>query len=329
VIVVSMIVKDSLTRVGEEVFKKVLDSTLQIPYESFVLVSDGSDGTEGFVKGWCGEHGKELVVTRSNLYGHGRPTRATARQTAVDLFLSNFSDEWLMFVDDDAVLNEGWWSWVAENRALEDPQVGEVWGINWDATPERKNFLALFGVKLEDYLVRKFHERGGCHDTLYRRKAIEGIMIPPELHVYEDAYLHHYVVRRGWKSVINPVGVTHYHPVPTLTLREEKEKAKLAIYVALKYGICEYEYVKPIRQTLRSRALAYLSLLRPVLGLAPMMLTTVRVFGLRKGIAEAFKRQYLKLWFRWQVLKAVKGMRAGSMSEMPDLAHSCAHEVMK
>jgi hypothetical protein len=49
-IVVSMIVKDSLTRVREEVFKKVLDSTLQIPYESFILVSDGSDGTEGFVK---------------------------------------------------------------------------------------------------------------------------------------------------------------------------------------------------------------------------------------------------------------------------------------
>jgi len=127
-IVVSMIVKDSLTRVGEEVFEKVLDSTLQIPYGSFVLVSDGADGTEGFVKKWCEGHGKELVVARSNLYGHERPTRATARQTAVDLFLSNFSDEWLMFIDDDAVLNEGWWKWVAENKALEDPQVGRCGG---------------------------------------------------------------------------------------------------------------------------------------------------------------------------------------------------------
>jgi len=328
VIVVSMIAKDSLTRVGEEVFKKVLDSTLQIPYESFVLVSDGTDGTEGFVRKWCEGHGKELVVARSNLYGHERPTRATARQTAVDLFLSNFSDEWLMFIDDDdAVLNEGWWKWVAENKALEDPRVGEVWGINWDATPERRKFLALFGVRLEDYLVRKFHERGGCHDTLYRRRAIEGVMIPPELHVYEDAYLHHYVVRRGWKSVINPVGVTHYHPTATTDLKAEMEKAKLAIHAALKYGICEYEYVKTMREALKNRVLAYLSLLRPVLGLAPMALTTVKVFGPRKGVAEAFKRQYLKLWFRWQALKAVKEM--GAMPEVPDLAHSCAHEAMK
>jgi hypothetical protein len=55
-----------------------------------------------------------------------------------------------------------------------------------------------------------------------------------------------------------------------------------------------------------------------------MMLTTVKVFGPRKGVVEGFKRQYLKLWFRWQVLRAVKGMKVGSMPEVPDLSHSCA-----
>jgi len=307
-IVLSVITKDALTRVGREVFSKVLNSTLQIPYRSFILVSDSSDGTDAFVRRWAEERGKELVVARSSLYGHHRPTRATARQTAIDLFLSNFDEEWLMFVDDDAVLNEGWWAWVAENKVLEDPEVGEVWGVNWDSTPERERFLKLFGVKLEDYLIRKFEERGGCHDTLYRRGAIEGVRIPPELHVYEDAYLHRYVVGRGWRYVVNPVGVTHYHPTATITdLKVEKEKARIAIGAALKYGICEYECMREVERARKNRLLAYLSLLRPVLGLAPMLLVTTRTYGLKKGIVEGLKRQYLKLWFRWQVLRATRG----------------------
>ena len=57
------------------------------------------------------------------------------------------------------------------------------------------------------------------------------------------------------------------------------------------------------------------------------MTSSPRVYGLREGVVEGFKRQYLKFWFRWQVLRAVKEM--GSMPEVPDLAHSCAHEAMK
>jgi len=298
--------------------EKVLDSTLQVPYKSFILVDDSEDETATVVRRWCEKHGKELVVSRSRLYGHRRPTRATARQTAIDIFFESFSDGWLMFVDDDVVLRSGWWKWMIDSRVLENPRVGEVWGINWDCSPEREKFLALFGVNLKDYLIRKFKERGGTHDTLYRKEAIEGVRIPPELHVYEDAFLHFYVTCHGWESVVNPVGVTHYHPMYAYTnIRQEREKAEVAIKAALHYGICEYEHYKIIRESLSHRFKAYLSLLRPVLGFLPMLLVTARIYGFKAGFAEAVKRQYLKLWFRWRILSTSR-----RLGRIPDVCEA-------
>jgi len=321
-IVLSMITYNSYSKMkGLIGLEKVLDSTLQIPYRQIILVDDSSDETLSVIKAWCEEHGKELLNSKSRLYGYYRHTRATARQTAIDTFLENFDDEWIMFVDDDVIFRDGWWSWVLENRVLEDKIVGEIWGINWDATPEREKFLAMFGIDLKSYLIRKFHERGGTHDTLYRRDAIEGIKIPPELHVYEDAYLHHYVTCCGWGSVVNPVGVLHYHPVSINTdLKYEKEKAKIAIKAALKYGICEYDDVRTIKESTESKVRAYAGLLRPIIGLPPMLLTTIRVYGLKAGVVEAFKRQYLKLWFRWQVLKSVD-----KRGRIPDVCEVIRH----
>ena len=314
-VILSIVVKDSLTRVGQDIFAKMLDSTLQVPYKSIILVSDSRDSTDDFVKTWAEEHDKEVTVTKSNLYGYHRPTRATARQTAIDIFLNNFNDEWIMFVDDDVVLNDGWWQWVIDNKVLENPRVGEIWGLNYDTTPEREYLLKLLGINLKEYLVKKFEARGGTHDTLYRRKAIEGISIPPELHVYEDAYLHFYVKCRGWESVVNPVGIIHYHPTKETNVQEEKERMKIAIQVAVKYGIIEYDVMKLINQDHKNKLLSYLSLLRPVLGFPPMFLVTVRCYGLKKGLVEAIKRQYLKIWFRWQVLKNLKDVKTQNICE--------------
>ena len=104
-------------------------------------MDDSTDETRSFFRMLCDDHDKELMVSGSRLYGHHRHTRATARQTAIDIFLENFNDDWMMFVDDDVVLNLGWWDWEREIGALEDPAVGEVWGINWDGSPERERFL--------------------------------------------------------------------------------------------------------------------------------------------------------------------------------------------
>jgi len=61
-----------------------------------------------------------------------------------------------------------------------------------------------------------------------------------------------------------------------------------------------------MNKALKNKLLAYLSLLRPIVGVAPMLLVTTRLYGFRRGVIEALKRQYLKLWFRWQVLNSVK-----------------------
>jgi len=306
VIALSMITKDS-HRLGET-FNKVLESTLQVPYNSFILVDDSSTGdTRRIVKDFADKHGKELIIASSNDikrlrsgYYFERPTRAVARQVVIEIFLQNFGSEWLMFVDDDAVLNPGWWDWVDKHAVLYDGRVGEVWGINWDSTPDRRLILESLGIDYTEYLIRKFQERGGTHDTLYRRKAIEGVVIPWELHVYEDAWLHHWVACHGWESVINPVGVTHYSPFRT-DLKTQKRQLGLAIHVAFKYGIVEYDVFRNIHTL--SIIKQALGLFRPILGTPLMSLVYARTYGLAKGLPYALKRQYLKLWFRWVVLK--------------------------
>ncbi|MEM3936202.1 MAG: hypothetical protein QW141_08015, partial [Ignisphaera sp.] len=86
-IVMSMITKNSVERVGEEAFYRAWKSSLQIPYKLIVLVDDStSPRTREFVKRFADEHGKELVVSGSRLYGYHKATRATARQTAIDIF---------------------------------------------------------------------------------------------------------------------------------------------------------------------------------------------------------------------------------------------------
>jgi len=306
VIVLSMITRDS-HRLGE-IFTRVLESTLQVSYGSLILVDDSStEDTRKIVKEFADKNDKELIIASSsdirNLrpnYYFERPTRAVARQVAIEIFVQNFGSEWLMFVDDDAVLNPGWWVWVDRNAVLFDGKVGEVWGINWDATPDRERVLETVGVDYTEYLIRKFNDRGGTHDTLYRRKAINGVVIPWELHVYEDAWLHHYVRCRGWESVINPVGVTHYSPFRT-DLKTQKKQLELAIHVAFKYGIVEYDIFRNIHSL--SIIKQVLGLFRPIIGTPLMSLVYTRTYGIKRGLPYALKRQYLKLWFRWQVLK--------------------------
>ncbi|MEM2094347.1 MAG: glycosyltransferase [Candidatus Bathyarchaeia archaeon] len=296
----SVITKNSFTKLKNIPINliDVLDSTKQLPYRTVILVDDSTDQTVEVFKEWCEREGKELVLIR------GAGTRAIARQKAIDCFLGNLIEAWLMFVDDDVILNHGWWSWVLENKVLEEPSVGEIWGISWDASPQREKFLSFFGIEFKDYLIRKFNERGGTHDTLYRREAIEGIKIPPELHVYEDAWLHFYVKCRGYNSVVNPIGVRHYHLEASGSTDEEKKKIRTAIEVMSKYGIIEYETYRAYKAS--QKAVAYLALARPILGFPPMLFASLRAYGLKQGFREALARQYLKIWFRWQMIKAIK-----------------------
>jgi len=301
--ILAMITRNSAERLGR-MFWDVLLHSVQVPYHALILVDDSdSPKTREVVEKFADMQDKELVVERSRLYGYHRPTRATARQTAIDVFFEQFNDEWLFFLDDDCVLNLGWWEHAVVTGLTADPKVGLIWGINWDATDDRRRFLEALGIDYRQYLINAFKRRGGCHDTMLRRKAIEGIRIPPELHVYEDAWIYYYVLCGGWTAAVNPIGVKHYHPTsPIEDWRSEKERLKLAISVALKYGIDEHSIAK---KSFRS----YLGLVRPILGLAPMLPVAIKAYGLRRGLKEAVARQYLKLWFRWIVLRHAERLR--------------------
>jgi len=62
-------------------------------------------------------------------------------------------------------------------------------------------------------------------------------------------------------------------------LKIAKESLKMAITAAVKYGICEYENGKLIRKAHHKKLISYLALVRPVLGFVPMLLRTIRVYG--------------------------------------------------
>ncbi len=285
-----MITRNSLTKLSSRRSKislrDVLDSTLQIPYKLFILVDDSNDGTADFIKKWCEEHDKEIIVSRSRLYGYHRPTRATARQTAIDIFFENTNDPWLMFIDDDVVLHPAWWN--EAQQYINDPSIGIVWGINWDGTPFRKMWLEFFGINYEKYLIDEFYRRGGEHDTLHRREALEGIRIPPELHVFEDWYILRYTLMRGFKAAIVKVGCMHFNPWDTFLPREElKWMAKLA----KKYGIEPNDLGYRLKRFLRT-----------LIGLPLNIYVSIRVYGSKEGIKRGFMRWRTKLLYRWYAL---------------------------
>ncbi|MEM1519781.1 MAG: hypothetical protein QXF78_06110 [Pyrobaculum sp.] len=135
-------------------------------------------------------------------------TRATARQTAIDIFLENFSEEWLFFLDDDFILNPGWWE--EASRYTQVPGVGLIWGVPYlPEVVKISRWVEAAGVSEREIAIRSFFIRGGTHDTLLRRGAVSGVRIPPWLNNYEDAYIKKFVVCRGWQWRIVQVGGIH------------------------------------------------------------------------------------------------------------------------
>ncbi len=120
-------------------------------------------------------------------------TRAKARTEGI----RRVTTEWFMFVDSDALLCKDWFKKVAVDLA---DGVGAVWGLNIDLLPNVHNKRIL---RMQLLVAKRcFKLRGGMHDTLILRKAVEGIQIPEELHLYEDAYLVRWIENHGYKVAV-------------------------------------------------------------------------------------------------------------------------------
>ncbi len=186
-----------LTKNSEHLLAKCISSIYRNVPVNRLIVVDGysSDRTMEIVEKFQKMHGNVKIIRMGG-------TRAKAREKGI----SQVSTEYFAFIDSDVVLCKDWFK-----KAQQDMEggVGAVWGLNIDVIPNVKQKWFLL---LESMIARQgFSLRGGMHDTLIRKSAIQGIHIPEELHAYEDAYIVRYIQKHGYKALVgNTVYCLHY-----------------------------------------------------------------------------------------------------------------------
>jgi glycosyltransferase involved in cell wall biosynthesis len=219
-----------LTKNSEHMLKKCLASIYEnLPVKNLIVVDGYStDDTLKIVNQTRLRHENVIVLSMNG-------TRAKAREAAIRLV----STDWFMFVDSDVILSKNWFQKAQQD--LKD-DVGAVWGLNIDVIPnvtKTKHF-----AKLQQLIARQcFYLRGGTHDTLIRRKAVDGIRIPEQLHAYEDAYIMNWIRDSGYKTLIgDDVYCWHFKPPENWNIEHGISEAVLEFKCGLVYNH-KYEYV--------------------------------------------------------------------------------------
>jgi glycosyltransferase involved in cell wall biosynthesis len=192
-----------LTKNSERVLRECVESIYRnVPVANLIVVDGYSkDHTLEIMKEFDEKHHNVKVIL-----DHG--TRATARQKGIE----KVTAEWFLFVDSDVVLCRDWYK---KAQKYMQPDVGAIWGIEVWSTITNPKTLRLFLTT-----TRKIFEvRGGTHDTLIRTSVIKNIRIPPNLHVFEDAYIKDWINENGYKVVAcySPFCI-HYRPAAVWTL---------------------------------------------------------------------------------------------------------------
>jgi len=194
-----------LTKNSERLLRKCIDSVYRnVPVNRLIVVDGYSDdGTIQIVKDFQEKHGNVIFVQDEG-------TRGSARQKA----MNEVKSDWFMFVDSDVILSE---NWFAKAEKLIRSDVGAIWGIEIWSVLRQMKILKLF----ERVTLKIFEKRGGTHDLLVRRKAVEGIQVPFHLHTYEDAYIKSWICEKGYKviGVYEPY-CFHFRPNAVWTVRQ-------------------------------------------------------------------------------------------------------------
>jgi glycosyltransferase involved in cell wall biosynthesis len=193
-----------------------------VPVNKLIVVDGYStDCTIEILEGFQRKHGNVKIFQT-----HG--TRAKAREIGI----SKVSTEYFAFIDSDVVLCRDWFKKAQMDMTS---GVGAVWGLNIDVIPnvKQKWFLLLEGM-----IARQgFSLRGGTHDTLIRKSAIEGIRIPDELHAYEDAYIMNFIQKKSFKTVVgNTVYCLHYKPPTNWSPQNAIDQAVVEFKCGLLYS---------------------------------------------------------------------------------------------
>jgi glycosyltransferase involved in cell wall biosynthesis len=194
-----------LTKNSERLLTECLASIYEnLPVNKLIVVDGYStDSTLEIVKEVQGSYGNVILIQDEG-------TRGSARQKAI----SEVETDWFIFVDSDVILCSGWF---AKAEKLMKGNVGAIWGMEIWSVLRDSRILKLF----ERVTMKIFEKRGGTHDLLVRRKAIEGIHIPFHLHTYEDSYIKSWICQNGYKTipVYEPYCI-HYRPENVWTIKK-------------------------------------------------------------------------------------------------------------
>jgi glycosyltransferase involved in cell wall biosynthesis len=174
-----------LTKNSERLLRKCIESVYQNVLVNRLIIVDGysTDGTLQVVEEFQNKYKKVVLIG-------DRGTRGDARQIGIESVRS----DWFMFVDSDVILSN---NWFAKAEELIKDDVGAIWGIEIWSVLTKSRILKLF----ERVTMKIFEKRGGLHDFLVRREALDGISIPAQLHTYEDAYIKSWICRKGYTVI--------------------------------------------------------------------------------------------------------------------------------
>lgn len=194
-----------LTKNSGRLLRKCLASVYKNVPVNHLIIVDGysTDSTLEIVNEFQERYGNVVLI-------QDKGTRGSARQKAIDIVNS----DWFVFVDSDVILSD---NWFAKAEKLVKDEVGAIWGIEIWSVLRNMKILKLF----ERVTMKIFERRGGTHDLLVRRKAIEGIHIPVYLHTYEDACIKSWICKKGYRviPVYEPYCV-HFRPENVWTARQ-------------------------------------------------------------------------------------------------------------
>jgi glycosyltransferase involved in cell wall biosynthesis len=197
-----------LTMNSGRMLRECINSVYQnVPVNSLIIIDGHStDTTADIVKDFQEKYGNVTFIQEKG-------TRGSARQKAIQLVKS----DWFMFVDSDVILSK---NWFAEAEKLVKDDVGAIWGIEIWSVLRGSKVLRMF----ERVTLKIFEKRGGTHDLLVRRKTVEDIKIPYQLHTYEDGYIKDWIDRKGYKvlGVYEPYCI-HFRPDEVWTTQKHVE----------------------------------------------------------------------------------------------------------
>ena len=223
-----------LTKNSEHLLGKCLTSIYQnVPIKNLIVIDAFSnDRTLEIIEKFNRKFGNVLLVQMEG-------SRAKARTEGI----KRVNTEWFMFVDSDVLLCKDWFK---KAQADLESGVGAVWGLNVDVLPNVTNKRIL---KFQSLIARQcFKLRGGTHDTLILKRAVDGIRIPEQLHAYEDAYIVRWIEARGYKAVVgSDIYCLHYKPPENWQLQNGIAQAIVEFKCGLVYShLFEYMIFYPV-----------------------------------------------------------------------------------